>query len=229
VSGEHAYLREYRDRGSVGLWLLYRIVYLAREDVGGDDSFEAQNRRTPLIEGVVCRSRPQFDATGELFAAVHELCRPAVRDFYTEDSETFPVHRCESLRAPVPAEPAAGHVLPVVQKNPYVSERNLQVALRGHHPRPLREPAPTVRTSVPAAGSAGLGGAGGPHGRGRGALRDGQGGEGGRRRPAQGPGRDIGAVVGRPAGPVRTVVVVVGAAGLLVLVLLVLLLAGVFG
>ncbi|MFI0724264.1 hypothetical protein [Streptomyces sp. NPDC021224] len=210
VSQEHAYLREYRDQGSVRLWLLYRVVYLTKQDVGGDDSFEAMNRRAPLIEGVVCRTEPEFDATEELFTRVHELCGPAVRDFYTEDSDTFPVRPWGPLDPQV-----SGHALRIVRKGPYVSERNLQAALRGPHPRPLGTPAPAVPTPVPAAGPAGLGRPGTGSGGGPGALRDGQGGAGGTGRPERTPRRHGRPVVGppatdsarRPAGLARTLLV----------------------
>lgn len=229
VSQEHVYLREYRDRGSVRLWLLYRVVYLTKEDVGGDEGFDAQNRRTPLIEGVVCRTRPDFDVTDELFTRVHELCGPTVWAFYTKDSESFPVKP-----APPFGAPTSGYVLRIVQQDPYVSERNLQVALRGHHSRPLPGPAPAGRAPATAVGPAGLGRPGGTGGRGADGLRDGEGGEIGGRGTDAVPRRDGGSVVGgsgttgggRTAGPARTILVSIVVTGLLVLLLL---LVGAFG
>lgn len=139
VSDEVVYRREYHDRGAERLWLLYRVVYLKKEDVGLGDEFDRRDRRTPLIEGLVLRTRPGFEATGELFALVHEACLSTVREFYLEDSGTFPVHRSEEL----PEVPDTGQPLRIKDQAPYVSERNLEAALPGRRlqPHPAAKPA----------------------------------------------------------------------------------------
>ncbi|MFH8746844.1 hypothetical protein ACH4GK_15905 [Streptomyces rimosus] len=131
VSDEHVYLREYRDHGTQSLWLLYRVVYLLGADVGQDGEFALHgSRRTPLVEGVVCRDRPS-GATGELFETVRRNCAEPLRLFFTSDSGTYPVHPSE----PVEAVLDDGSPLRVEEEPAYRSERNVQAALQGRrHP-----------------------------------------------------------------------------------------------
>ncbi|MFJ4982341.1 hypothetical protein ACIP9H_00890 [Streptomyces sp. NPDC088732] len=166
VSDDAVYRREYRDRGSDRLWLLYRVVYLKGDDVGQGDDFDRHDRRTPLIEGVVCRTRPGIAPTDELFASLHALCTPTLRRFYLEDSEIFPVHG----RGPIDL-PEAGRTLQVEEQNPYESERNLEAALRGRHPQP--RPLPTGEAYEGAGDATGLARPGGAAGGGAGPVRHG--------------------------------------------------------
>ncbi|MEU5399130.1 hypothetical protein ABZ348_07510 [Streptomyces sp. NPDC005963] len=130
VSEDVVYRREFRDRGAVRLWLLYRVVYLRGGDVGLDDDFDRHTRRTPLIEGVVYRSGPGPEATDAFFTLLHELCLPTIRAFYLEDSSSFPLYRSLPIAAA-----GTGRTLRVEAQTPYLSERNVQAALRGRHPR----------------------------------------------------------------------------------------------
>ncbi|MEV5597142.1 hypothetical protein [Streptomyces sp. NPDC052496] len=131
VSDDHVYLREYRDQGTLSLWLLYRVVYLRGADVGQGGEFALHgSRRTPLVEGVVCRNRPS-GATGELFGTVRRVCAEPLRLFFTSDSGTYPVHPSE----PVDAVPGDGSPLRVEEEPAYRSARNVQAALQGRrHP-----------------------------------------------------------------------------------------------
>ncbi|MFE3017576.1 hypothetical protein [Streptomyces sp. NPDC059256] len=154
VSEDVVYRREFRDRGAVRLWLLYRVVYLRGGDVGRDDDFDRHTRRTPLIEGVVYRSGPGPDATDAFFTLLHDLCLPTVRAFYLADSATFPLHRSLPIAAA-----GTGRTLRVEAQTPYLSERNVQAALRGRHPRPDGPVLPTQEEARVGSGTAeGVGG-----------------------------------------------------------------------
>jgi hypothetical protein len=135
VSGEAAeataYLRQYQDRGRLGLWVLYRVDYLRGADVGSEGEYVLHgSRRTPLVEGIVCVGRPG-SSTDDLFDWIHRICAEPVKAFFTADSDIHPV--CPSAGA---EPPVTGTALRVVEENTYRSERNLQVALTGHHPPP---------------------------------------------------------------------------------------------
>ncbi|PJE99532.1 hypothetical protein CUT44_03165 [Streptomyces carminius] len=170
VSDEVVYLREYRDKGDDSLWLLYRIGYLRGADIGREEEYVLHgSRRTPLIEGVVCRTRPDFDATGELLTRVHRTCAEAVRSFFEADSEDHPVHGGAEFGVPE-AGRGAGRALPVEEQGPYHSGRNIQAALQGRHPRPCSPkltPVPLPGTAPGTAVPSGAGqrtAAGGPGG-----------------------------------------------------------------
>ncbi|MET9764109.1 hypothetical protein ABZ016_34490 [Streptomyces sp. NPDC006372] len=112
------YRREYRGRGSESLFLLYRVVYLKAADVGQDGEYAMSGpRRTPLIEGVVCRTPPGAPATQELLADVHRRCRADVRAFFEADTTAHPVSPCPSFAAP-----ETGETLRVVDLDPYLTE-----------------------------------------------------------------------------------------------------------
>ncbi|MEU4492138.1 hypothetical protein AB0F96_01435 [Streptomyces sp. NPDC023998] len=146
VAGEAAegiaYLRQYRDRGTRRLWVLYRVGHLRGADVGLNTEYALHGtRRTPLVEGVVCdeEGRPP-QPTDDFFDWIHGACAESVRAFFTADSGTHPVCASEGAKPP-----DTGTALRVVEETPYRSERNLQVALAGHHPSPPRFASPAAR------------------------------------------------------------------------------------
>ncbi|MFI2367991.1 hypothetical protein [Streptomyces sp. NPDC018833] len=140
TSDDVVYVREYRGHGSQRLWLLYRVVYLKASDVGLDGEYAMSGpRRTPLIEGVVCRRRPERPttlATEELFADVHRRCGVAVREFFEADTVTHPVSRSQEL-----SPPATGRSMSTVEQKPYLAEGSSPTAAfdgrrpSGTHPR----------------------------------------------------------------------------------------------
>ncbi|MFF9899253.1 hypothetical protein [Streptomyces longispororuber] len=139
-----AYLREYRDRGNLRLWVLYKVSHLRGADVGLDSEYALHgSRRTPLVEGMVCLDRPQPPTDG-LFDWVHEVCAAPVKAFFTADSDDHPVSSSAYAEPP-----ATGTALRVAEADPYRSERNLQAALPGRRP-PSARPSPPVTRAVPA-------------------------------------------------------------------------------
>lgn len=124
------YVREYRQPGSQQLWLLYRVVYLKASDVGLHGEYAMSGpRRTPLIEGVVCREQPSHLATKEFFADIHRACARAVRMFFEADVSSHPVSRSQEI---VP--PLSGLPMPIVELKPYLAEGSIPTALDGRRP-----------------------------------------------------------------------------------------------
>ncbi|MET9518313.1 hypothetical protein [Streptomyces sp. NPDC002994] len=150
TSDDVVYVREYRGRGSQRLWLLYRVVYLKASDVGLDGEYAMSGpRRTPLIEGVVCRRQPEQPttlATEELFADVHRTCGEAVQAFFEADIATHPVSRSQAL-----SPPATGRFMTTVEQKPYLAEGSSPtVAFDGRRPSGTnrRSSATTLRSVV---------------------------------------------------------------------------------
>ncbi|WHM40029.1 hypothetical protein [Streptomyces sp. BPTC-684] len=133
ISDDVVYVREYQGHGSQRLWLLYRVVYLKASDVGLDGEYAMSGpRRTPLIEGVVCRRQPERPttlATEELFADVHRSCGVAVREFFEADIVTHPVSRSQEL-----SPPASGRSMPTVEQKPYLAEGSTPTTPEGRRP-----------------------------------------------------------------------------------------------
>lgn len=143
------YVREYRGGDFQRLWLLYRVVYLKGADVGLDGEYAMSGpRRTPLIEGVVCRERPERPAalaTEELFADIHRTCGTAVRVFFKADLGDYPVNRSQEL-----TPPDVGLRMPTSEREPYVAGRSTVTAPCGRRPtgRPRRYSAAALRSAV---------------------------------------------------------------------------------
>ncbi|MGW1956971.1 hypothetical protein ACWCPI_30175 [Streptomyces sp. NPDC001920] len=112
------YRREYRGQGPETLYLLYRVVHLKACDVGLDGEYAMSGpRRTPLVEGIVCRTPPGPSATQELFAEVHRRCKADVRAFFEADTTAHPVAPFPSFDAP-----QTGETVRVVDLDPYVAQ-----------------------------------------------------------------------------------------------------------
>ncbi|MET7850149.1 hypothetical protein AB0D78_34135 [Streptomyces avermitilis] len=138
------YRREYRVRGSESLCLLYRVVYLKASDVGLDGEYAMSGpRRTPLIEGVVCRTPPKPAATQELFAEVHRRCAADVRAFFEADTTTHPVSPFPSFDAP-----ETGESVRVVDLDPYLTEGSTETAREGRRPTRIRRLATAALSAV---------------------------------------------------------------------------------
>ncbi|MFC8915527.1 hypothetical protein ACFT5C_07120 [Streptomyces sp. NPDC057116] len=135
VTEDAVYWCEYHGRQSEKLWLLYRVVHLKAADVGLEGDYAMSGpRRTPLIEGVVCRTPPTSLATEELFAEVHRRCAAEVRTFFEADTTGHPVTPSRAFGAP-----AAGTPLPVRELDAYRAEGSDSTAPRGRRPsRPRR-------------------------------------------------------------------------------------------
>lgn len=130
VTEDAVYRREYRGPRSETLWLLYRVVHLKAADVGLDGDYAMSGpRRTPLIEGVVCRTPPESLATQELFAEVHRRCGAEVREFFQADTTTRPVSRSQAFSAP-----AGGSPMRIVELDAYPAEGSSTTAFDGRHP-----------------------------------------------------------------------------------------------
>ncbi|MGN9814075.1 hypothetical protein ACTMUQ_01865 [Streptomyces sp. SD11] len=153
---DSVYRREYRVRGSEPLRLLYRVVYLKASDVGLDGDYAMSGpRRTPLIEGVVCRTPSGPPATRELFAEVHSRCGADVRAFFEADSTTHPVSPFPSFAAPGTGETVRVADLdpyladdPSLADAPYLAEGMDSTAPTGRRPSGIRRLAATALSAV---------------------------------------------------------------------------------
>ncbi|MFD3374512.1 MULTISPECIES: hypothetical protein [unclassified Streptomyces] len=138
------YRREYRVRESESLRLLYRVVYLKASDVGLDGEYAMSGpRRTPLIEGVVCRTSSGPPATQELLAEVHRRCGADVRAFFEADTTTRPVSPLPSFGAP-----ETGETVRVVELDPYPMEGSTVTTPWGRHLSRLRRFATAALSAV---------------------------------------------------------------------------------
>ncbi|MEU9784310.1 hypothetical protein AB0H92_25625 [Streptomyces phaeochromogenes] len=138
------YRREYRVRESESLRLLYRVVYLKASDVGLEGEYAMSGpRRTPLIEGVVCRTSPEPPATQELFAEVHRRCGADVRAFFEADTTTRPVSPLPSFGAP-----ETGETVRVVDLDPYPMEGSTVTTPWGRHRPRIRRFATAALSAV---------------------------------------------------------------------------------
>ncbi|GGQ78616.1 hypothetical protein [Streptomyces pilosus] len=138
------YRREYRGAGAVPLFLLYRIVHLKAADVGRDGEYAMSGpRRTPLIEGVVCRTPSGPPATRELFDEVHRRCVADVRAFFDADTAARPVTPCPSFEAP-----ETGETLRIEDLDPYPKAVSTLPPFRAPRPSWLRRLVPAVLSAL---------------------------------------------------------------------------------
>ncbi|MER6131246.1 hypothetical protein [Streptomyces sp. NPDC001815] len=138
------YRREYRVDESESLCVLYRVVYLKASDVGLDGEYAMSGpRRTPLIEGIVCRTPPWPPATQELFAEVHRRCGADVRAFFEADSTAHPVSPFPSFDTP-----ETGESVRVVELDPYLAEGITTTAPTGRRPSSIRRLATAALSAV---------------------------------------------------------------------------------
>ncbi|MEU9253816.1 hypothetical protein AB0D66_18405 [Streptomyces sp. NPDC048270] len=142
VDESAVYVREHRGHGTGPLWLLYRVVHLKAADVGLDGEYAMNGpRRTPLVEGIVCRTPPKSLATQELFAEVHRRCAAEVREFFVADTTTRPVTRSRAFSAS-----ATGVALQVVEPAPV--EGSPLTAVHGRRPSRARRLATRLLSAV---------------------------------------------------------------------------------
>ncbi len=149
------YWREYRGQGSGPLWLLYRVVHLKAADVGLDGEYAMNGpRRTPVVEGIVCRTPAKSLATQELFAEVHRRCGAEVREFFVADTTNRPVSRSRAFSAPATgvrmqvAELAPYHAKPDPDADPAPLEGSNLTALEGRRPSGARRLATEFLSAV---------------------------------------------------------------------------------